>query len=192
VRGQVNSLAHRFHHTPCFACTFNRINLNQFRAKEDLEMDSSEEKGVWKTIDNPLFVFGEQDLFAKFHYEFAMQSPPRELFHYTSAESMLAIIKSQCMFATERSFLNDPQEFQWGISAFRDRILTKIAGSYSIDFIRQVEQALESKLSDDRRLFVLSLSANPDLLSQWRAYGDDGEGFALGFDGGVLRDRAGF
>ena len=42
------------------------------------------------------------------------------------------------------------------------------------------------------RIFVPSLSANSDLIGQWRAYAADGEGFAVGLEGKVLRDRSGF
>jgi hypothetical protein len=145
----------------------------------------------WKTIDNPLFVFERNDTFAKFHLDLATKSPPAELFHYTSGDSFLAIINSQCMLATERSYLNDPQEFEWGFGAIRAR-LSSTRSKYFAHFLEQSQTALSEKAQDDLRLFVLSLSANPDLLSQWRAYAGEGTGFAVGLDGAALRDRAGF
>jgi len=145
----------------------------------------------WKTIDNPLFVIERNDTFAKFHFGFATKSPPAELFHYTSSDSFLAIINSQCMLATERSYLNDPQEFGWGFDALR-ALLSSERSKYSADFLEQSQTALSEKAQDDLRLFVLSLSANPDLLSQWRAYAAEGTGLAIGLDGAALRDRAGF
>lgn len=146
----------------------------------------------WKTIDNPLFVFEQNDAFAKFHFSFATKCPPAQLFHYTSSDSLLAIINSQCMLATERSCLNDPQEFQWGLDAFQEHLNSERSKRFPADVIEQARIALAEKAQDDLRLFVLSLSANPDLLSQWRAYATEGTGFAVGLDGGVLRDRAGF
>jgi len=146
----------------------------------------------WKTIDNPLFLFEQDDEFAKFHFDFATKSPPSELFHYTTVDSFLTIINSKHMLATERSFLNDPQEFEWGLRAFNEHINAASAHQYSSGFIEQVRVALQDKAQDDLRLFVLSLSAKPDLLSQWRAYTGDGCGVAVGFSGSTLRDRAGF
>jgi hypothetical protein len=146
----------------------------------------------WKTIDNPLFQFGRDDPFTKLHLDFASKSPPDELFHYTSAESFLAIIESQCMLATERSFLNDPEEFEWGMQLAERRVDAGCRQEYFAEFIEQTRTALREKRFDDLRLFVLSFSANPDLLSQWRAYASNGEGFSVGFDGTVLRDRGGF
>ena len=145
----------------------------------------------WKTIDNPLFAFEQNDAFAKFHFDLATKAPPAELFHYTSSDSFLAIINSQRMLATERSYLNDPQEFRWGFDAIRARLCLE-RNKCSADFLEQSQAALSEKAKDDLRLFVFSLSANPDLLSQWRAYGAEGTGFAIGLDGMALRDRAGF
>jgi hypothetical protein len=146
----------------------------------------------WKTIDNPLFAFERDDAFAKFHLSFAMKHLPAELFHYTSSDSFLAIINSQCLLATERSYLNDPQEFRWGLSALQKDLDSHLAKQYSPDFVDQAKIALAEKEQDDLRLFVLSFSANPDLLSQWRAYASDGTGVAIGLDASALRDRAGF
>jgi hypothetical protein len=145
----------------------------------------------WKTIDNPLFAFEPIDRFAKFHFDLATKSPPAELFHYTSGDSFLSIINSQRMLATERSYLNDPQEFQWGFGAIQARLASQ-GSKYTADFLEQTHAAITEKTFDNLRLFVLSLSANPDLLSQWRAYAAEGTGFAIGLDGAALRDRAGF
>lgn len=125
----------------------------------------------------------------RFHFKFAMRKPPKELFHYTSAESLLAILQTQTMFATERSFLNDPEEFEFGIRSVRLQIENCEIPTPLTD---QMLLALDEKLLDSLRVFVLSLSGNPDLLSQWRAYADDGKGYALGLDGAALRERAGF
>lgn len=146
----------------------------------------------WKTIENPLWQFEANDEFAKFHASFANKSPPPELFHYTSGDALLVIINSQIMFATESSFLNDPQEVQWGIHVFQEYIDAINANQYPADFIEQIRKAMQEKTLDSLRFFVLSLSANPDLLSQWRAYASNGEGFAVGLDGPALYDRSGF
>jgi hypothetical protein len=37
--------------------------------------------------------------------------------------------------------------------------------------------------------YVCCFSSKPDLLSQWRAYSDDGAGFAIGFSRGGIEDR---
>lgn len=146
----------------------------------------------WKTLENPLFLFEKDDDFAKFHFDFATRIPPNELYHYTSGQSFVSIINSQYLFATERSFLNDPNEFEWGLNEINSIINNLNDNQYSSNFIEQIKLSLMEKQQDNLRLFVLSLSANSDLLSQWRAYAEDGKGFAIGLDGKVLRDRSGF
>ncbi|MEN3940569.1 DUF2971 domain-containing protein [Prosthecobacter sp. SYSU 5D2] len=146
---------------------------------------------TWRTIENPLFLICQNDQFAKYHFEFAMKDPPDELYHYTSGESLLAIINSQCLLATERTFLNDPKEFQWGLGVFEE-YLNASKKKYSSGFLEQISYSLADKIQDDLRIFVVSLSARPDLLSQWRAYAANGTGVSIGFDGSILRDRSGF
>jgi hypothetical protein len=147
---------------------------------------------TWQTIDNPLFAFERGDLFAKFHFEFTTKMPPDELFHYTTNDSFIAILGSGCMFATERMFFNDPQEFTWGYEQLNTTLGCKECAGYETAFIDQVRSALVDKQNDDLRLFVLSLSANPDLLSQWKAYADNGRGICFGMRGDTLRERSGF
>jgi hypothetical protein len=146
----------------------------------------------WKTIENAFFLFEQNDELAKLHFEIAGKKPPKELFHYTSSEGLMAMIESQFVYATERSFLNDPREFKWGAELFGEFIEKTVNQNYPKDLISLLRDALRGKIDDDLRLFVFSLSANPDLLSQWRAYASDAAGFALGFDGQTLRERSGF
>jgi Protein of unknown function (DUF2971) len=40
----------------------------------------------------------------------------------------------------------------------------------------------QDRLADVVKFFALSFSATFDELGQWRAYADDGRGYALGFD----------
>lgn len=143
-------------------------------------------------MENPLLLFDKNDPFAKFHFEYLTSAPPPKLYHYTSGESLIEIIETQCLYATERSYLNDPEEFHWGLSALRESFSSNVGNKYFAKYIKQMNIALDRLDKDSLPMFVLSLSANPDLLSQWRAYADNGKGVAIGLDGKVLRDRAGF
>ena len=132
------------------------------------------------------------DAFAKFHFEFATKKPPPELFHYTTNASFIAILGSRCMLATERMFLNDPREFQWGYEQMHAAMQCEDCPKYETDFIDQIRFALEDKPKDDLHLFIVSLSENPDVLNQWTLYADDGRGVCFGLRGETLRERAGF
>ena len=145
-----------------------------------------------QSMENPLLLFDQNDPFAKFHFDNLTQNPPEKLYHYTSGEALIEIIDSQYLFATERSYLNDPQEFSWGLKRLQATLNDNVMKNYSSDFVVQMNIALDELQNSKERLFVLSLSANPDLLSQWRAYADDGKGVAIGLDANVIRSRAGF
>lgn len=47
---------------------------------------------------------------------------------------------------------------------------------------------LQHGVERSAHFFVLSFSADGDDLDQWRAYADNGRGYALGFDGKMLED----
>lgn len=143
-------------------------------------------------MENPLLLFDKHDPFTKFHFEHLSRTPPPKLYHYTSGEALIGIIETQYFYATERSYLNDPQEFYWGLDSLRKTLNVNAVNKFSSGYVEQMNIVLDELDTDRLRLFVLSLSANPDLLSQWRAYADDGRGVAIGLDGKVLRERAGF
>jgi hypothetical protein len=136
----------------------------------------------WKDFENPLFIFEPGDQFAKFHLDFTAKRPPKELFHYTTDEALIPILDSQLFYATERTCLNGGQEFTWGFNSFRNLLKEKAPKAFAHDFIDSVLTAIEGKTGDDLRHFIVSLSAKPDLLSQWRAYAANGKGYALGLN----------
>lgn len=142
----------------------------------------------WITIRNPLFASGPDDAFAKFHWEYTNTTPPNELFHYTSEESLINIIKSGNLWATECTFLNDGSELLAGVDVFREA-----AKSFKDKlFVELINSALTKWDDGSWMSFVISLSEHGDLLSQWRAYANDGMGCSIAFDAACIRNRAGF
>lgn len=142
----------------------------------------------WITISNPLFASGPNDGFAKFHWEYTNATPPDELFHYTSEENLTNILKFGNLWATECTFLNDGSELLAGINVFREAVK-----SFHVPvFIELVNSALTKWNDDSWMYFVISLSEDGDLLSQWRAYANDGMGCSIALDAKCIRGRAGF
>jgi hypothetical protein len=115
--------------------------------------------------------------------------PQGLLYHYTSAEGLLGIIRSGNLWATHIRYLNDSQEF---IDSLR----------HLKSFIEEFDEELHGHLDKFLRSAVHLFSVNPgayvlsftddsaartndapgDRLSQWRAYCSGGNGFSLGFD----------
>jgi len=105
--------------------------------------------------------------------------PEEELYHYCRWESLWAILNSRELWLTSFNTLNDSSEWRYG----RDLLVNSLRqrGEFSQDFSIAVIARLAGAEQNLRPL-VFSLSRNGDLLSQWRAYADDGTGVAVAFD----------
>lgn len=94
------------------------------------------------------------------------------LYHYTSIAGLNGIISSRKVWASDCRYLNDQKELVHAVDLFLSR--------YDGDAKTILSSALLwQRLS--RAHCVFSLSRSPRVLSQWRAYGDDGRGAAIGF-----------
>jgi hypothetical protein len=101
------------------------------------------------------------------------------IYHYCGVDAFTQIVRSRTMWHTAYSALNDTTERKWGMAQFQyvaDK-LRKVCGA---DFIDRVT-AIVRLTQDHSVAMISSFSLNGDLLSQWRAYADDGRGFAIGF-----------
>lgn len=108
--------------------------------------------------------------------------PPSHLFHYTSAEGLLGILKGKKVWATNLSFLNDAKEFEHAIEVTKTELTHRAEGA--MDELEQefIGRALMwANMFTPKEHYVFAMSKDPDLLSQWRAYCPPGGGFAIGF-----------
>ncbi|MBG0637039.1 DUF2971 domain-containing protein [Enterobacter asburiae] len=98
-----------------------------------------------------------------------------ELCHYTNLNGLHGIIGSKSIWATNYSFLNDQEEFIYGICCLEEFLngppsegrLASWRGHLSnvIDYIKK---------SDLPEIYSTSFCKSKDLLSQWRGYGQQG------------------
>jgi hypothetical protein len=106
------------------------------------------------------------------------------LYHYCSADTFLAICNGKKLRFSDLNLMNDSHEMQWGYSIWELAAseIYKITGK---DFLDDIDEAFSMA---GYRAFVLAscLSKNGDLLSQWRAYANDGRGYSIGFDAKAL------
>jgi hypothetical protein len=115
-------------------------------------------------------------------------SPPT-LFHYTSLAGVHGILSSNTLHATHVDWTNDSLEFRYGFDAARE---------YAISMFKRHEGSVATEellkvLPGDAQaaifpFFVASFSANGDVLSQWRAYGDGTGCYAIGFETNGLEE----
>lgn len=134
-----------------------------------------------------------------------------ELFHYTSAQGLTGIISSGNLWATHVKFLNDQEEYRIFFDKRFPAIIDRAFGlayesvmdrpdvkkfirteggfdSYKKRILAEIAPVVAEKTRSMNEPYVLSFCApvskkvrTHGLLSQWRAYGQDG-GFAIVFD----------
>lgn len=109
-------------------------------------------------------------------------------YHYTDAQGLLGIIQNGRLWATDIRFLNDPSEGSFLPERLIALMESKTGGISDTE--REIIRGLKKALCNPRAnysSFCASLSANGDLLSQWRGYGSFGNGYAVGLSlGGGL------
>jgi hypothetical protein len=134
----------------------------------------------------------------------------KKLYHYTTWDGLLGILKTQTLWATHYKFLNDYSE----IVLFRDKLVSLILPYVREAYEREIKQSpdIEEAINETgglglviqhdakvvvdaqyratgHEIYILSFCGehknsyinNNGLLSQWRGYGSGG-GFALVFD----------
>jgi hypothetical protein len=114
--------------------------------------------------------------------------PPAVLYHYTSAESLKRILENRYLLATHFEFTNDPTELRYGqdlVVAETRRTRDSLGPdmTWAKPILNRVLAKIEREgFHDDMPTFVTCFSADGDNLGQWRAYAQDGRGYAIGFD----------
>jgi hypothetical protein len=102
------------------------------------------------------------------------------IYHYTSLAGLVSIIENQSLYCTNLNFLNDKKEYRFGV----EQIVTVVEKLKNEDFNQEVlekfEKNIDSIFSNER--FVTCFSKNGDLLSQWRAYANQGKGISIGYE----------
>lgn len=106
---------------------------------------------------------------------------PQVLFHYTSAEGLIGILKTHAIWATSIRFLNDSTEYSLAVSLAREFIegrSKKARGKFDSALYAVLSERLTSEVEE---VYVSSFTENADQLSQWRAYCPATGGYAIGF-----------
>jgi hypothetical protein len=106
------------------------------------------------------------------------------LYHYTDGHGLKGILESGQVWLTDYRHLNDPSELTHGIDMARDvvRLIGNGADGRVRLFLENFADLFTHRnLVTTLEFFIASFSHARDDLSQWRAYSDNGRGFAIGF-----------
>lgn len=117
----------------------------------------------------------------------------KNYFHYCNSATLLAIGERGCLRFSDANMMNDGSEGRYGYGLFEsaaNQLLDEISTypaleGLSSEFFDKVDEWLSPKQFYSHPV-IACFSKNPDVLSQWRAYADNGAGWAIGFSGEAL------
>ncbi len=109
---------------------------------------------------------------------------PREtLYHYTTFNGLLGIVKSGALWASDIRYMNDSAEMRHTADLIGSEIAERIAGGHSNPkLLNQFLDWVSHRFTNGHMLFAASFRSNGNLLSQWRGYSSLGKGVSIGFD----------
>lgn len=119
-------------------------------------------------------------------------TPPHSLYHYTSFASGLAILDSKAMWATHCRALNDEKEVRHAVHVLTHAVENYVrqSGFKDESTVKAISRHFQSSGEKLLGHCICSFSESEDILSQWRAYGSDGQGLAIGFNAKLLQRDA--
>jgi len=129
------------------------------------------------------------DKFEKHLYKTVFPTrPPENIFHFTTQAGILGIIQAREMWATQVHFLNDKHEIFLTFKLLEKELKRRI-GAAQTPALRSLLVDIRKNLKriDQSHICIASFCEQGDLLSQWRGYGNQGKGYAIGFDLDKLR-----
>lgn len=105
------------------------------------------------------------------------------IYHYTSFYAFTQIIKNNNFWASDPSRLNDKREHKIWFDVFEQVCCAIREREDSDEYIEIIDEIKKRVLGFGQYShFVTCFSQGRDLLSQWRAYGDMGNGVCIGLD----------
>ena len=112
------------------------------------------------------------------------------IYHYTNDIGLKGIIESGQLWLSDIFSLNDPSELSHGLSHAAEILdsKTKNGPTEAEEFAKKFANFCQDGLRESAHYFVCSFSYDSNDLGQWRAYADNGRGYALGFDAQALVD----
>jgi hypothetical protein len=125
------------------------------------------------------------------------------LYHYCPLDAFLSIIENKTLRLSDTKKSNDSLEGKALLAYMEENVLEEydkkfsyldefpfVSGMKSKDAIKLMISARMQHLlrNDDILCYASCLSEEGDLLSQWRAYADNGRGVSIGFDFQILQN----
>jgi hypothetical protein len=114
------------------------------------------------------------------------KSPPPALHHYTTPEGLIGIVTKRELWASEITSLADGSEVSYPVGLIK-RVFKNECPDLPCYEKRKFIEGLETYSLGPLSRFIACFCEEEDLLSQWRGYGADGDGFSIGFKSEALK-----
>lgn len=102
------------------------------------------------------------------------------IYHYCDSNAFFAICTNRKLWMNDLHSMNDFMELHWGYSIWEQSANTRIE-KYGKEFLDEIDEVIH--FSGFQSLLLANcFSTDKDVLSQWRAYADDGKGYVIGFN----------
>ncbi len=101
------------------------------------------------------------------------------VYHYCSPESFFSICKNKTIRLSDIFSMNDFMEMHWGYSIWEE-VAGILIPEYGYDFIDKIDKKIHDS-GAQALVLAACFSQDGDVLSQWRAYTNDGKGYSIGF-----------
>lgn len=125
---------------------------------------------------------------------------PNVLYHYCPTQAFLSIIENKNIWLSDANKTNDKTELVWLFTQIKN-VIEQALESYKNIFNSEIiskakvcaDQAIDALLTgkaiyvQNSKNMMICFSEAENLLSQWRAYADNGNGLAIGFDSIYLK-----
>jgi hypothetical protein len=113
------------------------------------------------------------------------------IYHYTDDLGLRGIIESGKLWFSDIFGLNDPSELRHGLGVAIRALKSRMVDDRPEieEFASRLERfEIDAAIEQSAHFFICCFSKDGDDLGQWRAYADNGRGYALGFERAPLED----
>ncbi|MCG2462804.1 DUF2971 domain-containing protein [Flavobacteriaceae bacterium F89] len=102
------------------------------------------------------------------------------IYHYCSSDTFYSICTNKTIRLSDLFSMNDFLEIHWGYSIW-EKAASEIIKDVGEDFLDKIDYIISST-GIRTSILASCFSLEADVLSQWRAYSNDGSGYCVGFN----------
>jgi len=141
-----------------------------------------------KEVVDYIATFGRQCATTTRILEERLNTPPAAstFYHYTDAAGLKGILESGKLRLSDVFNQNDPSELLYGVTIAVDMLGAAGQSESARRFHRGLVGPLLRNIETVATMLICCFSVDGDDLGQWRAYGDNGRGYAIGFNSDAL------